>query len=323
MEIAAAMRKRLVWLKRAKEPDLALWEMAHPGNSRAPALLLHGATYGAAIFDLERDGYSLTAALASAGINVWALECRGYGASGNTPVMNAAASSHPPYARAEDVVGDVAAAIAHIRQVTGAAAVDLIGFSWGSVVASLFAERFPEEIRRLALYAPLYAERNELWLQRIGDPDNRELLAPRYGSYRLITLQDTFDRWNDDLPPGAPERFRENGIPELLFGTQAELDAGSKQRQPYSFRCPNGALADLIRIFNGKPIYDPAKLTMPVLLIRGEHDTTSTLPDVRNILGSLRHSGGRYVEIAGGSHFLCVERNRHKLYRVLCDFLIG
>jgi pimeloyl-ACP methyl ester carboxylesterase len=178
-------------------------------------------------------------------------------------------------------------------------------------------------VRRLALYAPLYAERNETWLRRIGDPDNSELLAPRYGSYRLITLQDTFERWNDDLPAGDPELFREQGIPELLFDTQAELDTGSEERHPRSFRCPNGALADLIRIFNGHPIYNPAKLTMPLLLVRGEHDTTSTRSDARNIHSGVKHADVHYAEIAGGSHFLCVERNRHKLYEELRDFLTG
>lgn len=317
------MQKQLVKLVRPAQPVLALWEMAHAENSRTPVLLLHGATYGAAIFDLQREGYSLMGQLASFGCNVYALEVRGYGASGDAPVMNAPASDHPPYARASEVVSDVAAAVAHIRRKTGTEAVDMIGFSWGTIVGSLFAERFPEEIRRLALYAPLYAERNETWLARIADPDSGGLLAPKYGSYRLITLQDTFDRWNDDLPTGDPEQFRESGIPELLFETQAALDAGADQRRPRSFRCPNGALADLVSIFNGHPIYDPAKLTIPVLLVRGEHDTTSTRSDAKNIQSRIRHSRVGYTEIAGGSHFLCVERNRHKLYKELRDFLTG
>jgi pimeloyl-ACP methyl ester carboxylesterase len=297
--------------------------MAHAGSTRTPVLLLHGATYGAAIFDLAREGYSLMAELAALGLNVYALECRGYGASGDTAVMNAPASSNPPYARAEEVISDVASAVTHIRQATGATLIDVIGFSWGSIVASLFAERFSNEVRRLGLYAPLYAERNEGWLRRIGDPENLELLAPRFGSYRLISLQDTFVRWNDDLPSGDPEQFRESGIPELLFGTQAGLDPNSSQRQPRSFRCPNGALGDLIQIFNGKPLYGPSKLTMPLLLVRGEHDTTSTRSDAKNLISRVRHTNVRYAEIEGGSHFLCVERNRHKLHLALRDFLTG
>src|SRR5260370_42387548 len=42
-----------------------------------PRLLLHGATFGARLFDLPRLGYSLMAALASEGRAVYAVDIRG------------------------------------------------------------------------------------------------------------------------------------------------------------------------------------------------------------------------------------------------------
>ena len=61
-----------------------------------------------------------------------------------------------------------------------------------------------------------------------------------------------------------------------LFEAAAGLDALAGSHHPPAFRCPNGAFADLIEVFNGRPLYDPGTIEAPVLLVRGERDTTST-----------------------------------------------
>jgi hypothetical protein len=50
---------------------------------------------------------------------------------------------------------------------------------------------------------------------------------------------------------------------------QLLLDPRSGNIEPPAFRCPAGPLADLMGVFNGRPLYDPRKLTMPTLLLRG------------------------------------------------------
>ena len=133
-----------------------------------------------------------------------------------------------------------------------------------------------DQIARLALYAPLYGEDNIAWLERIADPCDRRRLAPTYGAYRLITLSDLVRRWDDELPTRDSSLFREDGIPELVFEALASLDPLSTSRNPPAFRCPNGALADMVTTFNGQPLYEAARLTMPTLLLRGAEDATST-----------------------------------------------
>lgn len=315
------MEKRLIKLARDDGPALGMWEMFDPRAQLPPLLLVHGATYGAAIFDLDRKGYSLMRELAGHGRSVYALDVRGYGASVSTSVMNAAASDHPPYARASDAMHDIALATDYACERHAAEQIDVVGFSWGTITASMFAAQSPARIRRLGLYAPLFGQRNELWLDRIGETRNRSALASRYGAYRLVSLADTLQRWNEDLPSANTALFRDEGIAELLFYTQAALDPRARTAEPNSFRCPNGALADLIEVMSGRPMVDAAKLTMPTLLVRGAHDTTSTLADAQQFLKQIWHSGARYTEIPGGSHFLCVERNRHKLYEELQGFL--
>ena len=60
---------------------------------------------------------------------------------------------------------------------------------------------------------------------------------------------------------------------------------------------------------------------MPVLLIRGEHDTTSTAIDAQRLLAAIASPVKHYRVIAPGSHFLCIERNCARLYHELNDFL--
>jgi pimeloyl-ACP methyl ester carboxylesterase len=300
---------------------LGLHEMRPPGDCRVPpVLLLHGATFAAALFDLPHPGYSLMAALARAGRAVYALDVRGYGTSVGG-VIDQPPQAHPPFAGAKDAAQDVAAAVSFVCRRCAAPAVDLIGFSWSTIVAARYAGDNPQSVRRLALYAPLFAEHNPAWLDRIADAHDRSRLAPAFGAYRLVTAANVLDRWNNDLPGGDTGLFREDGIAELVFETLAALDPRSPLQAPRAFRCPNGALADLVEVFNGRPLYDPAKLAMPVLLIRGEQDTTSTATDAQRLLAAIASPVKRYRGIAPGSHFLCIERNRARLYDEFNDFL--
>lgn len=289
------------------------------GLDRPPVLLVHGATLGAALFDLPRAGYSLMAALARDGRAVYAVDVRGYGTSLGDFLDRPLEDR--PIARAEEVAPDIAASVAFVRERCGASVVDLVGFSWGSVTASRYASAHPAHVRRLALYAPLFAESNGLWLDRIADPQDRRRLVPGFGAWRLVTAANLIERWNGDLPHPDPSRFREEGVGEMVFETIAALDPTAATRRPPAFRCPNGALADMVRIFNGEALYEPAALTMPVLVVRGEHDTTSTDTDARGLLARLASPEKQYRVVAGGSHFLCIERSRQALYDVLGQFL--
>ena len=155
-----------------------------------PVVLLHGATFGSAMFDIPVPGYSFQAFLAARGWNNFALDVRGYGRSGPCPVLDAPPEENPPYARLDDAVEDLAAGVRLALEESGAATAHVVGFSWGTVVASAFAERYPALIERLVLYAPLHGEVNDLWIERIGDPDDRTRVNPRLGAYRWVGLED-------------------------------------------------------------------------------------------------------------------------------------
>ncbi len=286
-----------------------------------PILLVHGATLGANLFDVPRRGYSLMAWLTRRSRAVYALDVRGFGNSLGGEVMNAEPDAHAPFARAEDAVRDIGAAADFILARERVAALDIIGFSWGTITSALYATRAPERIARLALYAPLYAEVNQLWLDRIADPELPTRLNRRIGAHRSVTKNELTSRWDADLPTRNTDLYREGGIPELVFDVFAALDPRSRGLEPASFRCPAGPLADLVSVFNGRPLYDPHKLTMPTLLVRGSDDTTSTDTDARRLLAAVTSPQKAYCVIAPGSHFLILEKNRSELYRRLSEFL--
>jgi len=316
------MTKRLLRIEAADgETALALWEMQPIGKAiHPPVLLVHGATFGAALFDLPLAGYSLMQELARGGRFVYAVDVRGYGTSNGNGVINSPPAAHPPFSRARQAIGDIGVAVSEIRRRQSVHAIDLIGFSWGTITAGWYASGHVACVRRLVLYAPLFAEKNMMWLDRIGDSADRSRLADHFGAYRLITRADVIARWDSDALGKAAD-VREDGVVESLFEAAARLDALAGSRQPPAFRCPNGAFADLIEVFNGRPLYDPGTIAAPVLLVRGEGDTTSTASDMRRLQTAVGSAEKSCLEIPDGSHFLCIEKNHMNLYRAITAYL--
>ena len=292
-----------------------------PNKSLPPVLLVHGATFGSELFDLPLPGYSLMEELAAHGRPVYALDVRGYGHSLGGRQMNEPPALNPPFARLDDAVKDIGTAVEFILRLEEASTVHLVGFSWGTAACARYVCRESSYVSRLVLYAPLYAEMNPMWLERIGDPNDRTKLDPNIGAYRFVKEDDVRNRWDSDIGSPYPDVYREHNLPEIIFESLASLDPLAYSQQPPAFRSPTGALADLIGIFNGRPLYDPEKITMPVLLIRGDNDTTSTDTDAKNLLRKIASQQKEYEVVTPGSHFLCVEKNRARLYQSLNKFL--
>ncbi|MEM1315690.1 MAG: alpha/beta hydrolase, partial [Pseudomonadota bacterium] len=73
--------------------------------------------------------------------------------------------------------------------------------------------------------------------------------------------------------------------------------------------------------FNGRPVYDPAAIRSPTLLIRGGADPTSTRTDALTLLDRLGASDRQYVEIAGGAHFVSAETRAPQVFSAVNAFL--
>ena len=84
-------------------------------------------------------------------------------------------------------------------------------------------------------------------------------------------------------------------------------------------RFPAGPSADLADLQQGRTYYDPARLDMPVLLVRGEWDAWPSDADYRALSAAIK--GARYASIPRGTHVMHLEAARFKLYEEVLDFL--
>ena len=122
---------------------LAVWQKKPAQAARAVMVLLHGRTWSSLPnFDLQVPGEkrSFMDALVDAGLDVYAVDMRGYGA---TP-RDASGWLTPDRA-----VADVHAVIAWIQQRTPAASrlpIYLFGLSRGAMVAAMAAQQKPETL---------------------------------------------------------------------------------------------------------------------------------------------------------------------------------
>src|SRR3954447_8607337 len=128
---------------------LAVWEKWPAGTARGVALLVHGATYpGQTAFDFSfpgGDDYSLMDYLVDRGLGTVTFSVRGYGRS-DAPTDGFSVNL-------EAGIADLSA-VADWLATRGYPRPYLLGWSWGGAISARYAERRPERVERLVLYAP-------------------------------------------------------------------------------------------------------------------------------------------------------------------------
>ncbi len=303
-------------------PRLALRHRPAKGLRRGAVLFVHGATFASELYDLPLPGYSWMEAAAEAGRDAFAVDLRGYALSERPPCFDRPAAEHPPYARALDVLVDIDRAVEAVRERTGDSQIDLVGGSWGSVTCSLYVcSPNARKVRRLALYAPLYGEWNGPWLSICGAPDDPGRLNPNLGAYRWVEEATIRQRWDGEIPTADKAVYREEAVFQALFRSALEADPLWATRDPPAFRVPNGTLADLHSVFSGQPLYDPAAIRLPTLLIRGADDPTSTDSDTSRLYDALGAKERSYRVVPKASHFAMAEKAAPEIFRQTEAFL--
>jgi pimeloyl-ACP methyl ester carboxylesterase len=244
------------------------------------------------------------------GYDVYLVDVRGYGRSSRPPEFARPADENPPVVRTDVAERDVAAAVDFILKRRRLGSLDLIGWSWGTVLMGRYASEHKTKVHRLVLYAPN-------WLH---DPPNAQ---PTLGAYRTWTMEDA----RKNLLAGAPDLKKSELLSPAVFeawsAAEIATDPEGAKQSPPVVRTPNGRYAD-DRDYEsaGKALWDPSEITAPTLVVVGDWDGVAPPARAQAVFSKLINAAERrLVQIGEATHFVLLEKNRLQLYREVQMFL--
>jgi pimeloyl-ACP methyl ester carboxylesterase len=281
------------WTRKG-EADLFLWRKIAPeGAPRGVALFVHGSSMASQpTFDLHVPGRPWSSAMdwfAARGFDCWCVDMEGYGRSTKNRGLRATIS---------EGADDLEAAADHIAGVTGAASMAVYGISSGALRAACFAERRPGQVSRLALDAyvwtgagsPTLAERRK----KLDQFRRMERRPVDRAFVRSIFARDH---------PGTAEARVVEAFADAILSLDDSMPTGT-----YVDMCAN------------LPLNDPARLTMPTLIMRGQHDGIASFDDLIDFFRKLPHPDKQFTVMPGISHASFQQKNYLMVYDILHAF---
>ncbi len=280
-------------------------QVRHLFNDGPPVLYVHGATFPAAlsIGYAFSDGQSWEAYLQTAGFDVWSFDFAGFGGSDRSGGVASLTESRAPAAAAQ-----IARVVDHIRAQRDDAPVMMIAHSWGSIAAGCFLESHNHLVERLVFFGPI---------------------APRYAACkvevselsasRLITVAAQLQRFIADVPEGEGPLLAEPGL-ERWGPAYLASDPAALTRDPPCVEVPGGPAADIAAAWQGELAYDPARVRVPTLLVRGEWDSLCTDEDSLRLLDGLGSEEKHDLVIPGATHLMHLETGRFALWESVAGF---
>lgn len=282
-----------------------------PDTGRA-VLYVHGGTFPSALSIAHRfDGWSWRDSLCAAGFHVWGIDFHGFGVfSDPWPELAQPAEAHPPLGRTADASRQLEHAVRFIVAHHRVSGVSLVAHSWGSIVAGHFAGRCPELVERMVLFGPITRR----------DPEAPPVRLP---AWRLISVQDQWDRFTADVPSDAPPVLSVRHFADWAE-RYLDCDPASRGRTPPAVKTPAGPFQDIFDAWAGDLAYDPARVRAPVAIIRGAWDGMCTDADAAWLRAALSGAAERRdVVIPRATHLMHLEEGRAALYRATEAFLRG
>ncbi|WP_288480081.1 alpha/beta hydrolase [uncultured Deinococcus sp.] len=251
-----------------------------PGEARGAVLLTHG--FGEYAGRYVSRYHGLIPALTAQGLDVYAYDQRGHGASeGRRAVVDL-----------NLLVGD------HLRAREALRGLDrplfAFGHSMGGLITAASAARDPRGLRGVILSSPalLVGENEPVWLRR---------LAP------LIAR----------AAPGLPAaRLATGGLSRLA----AEVEAYGADGEVYRGGVPALSGASMLRL--SASLWESyASWRLPTLIVHGSADKITDPRGSRRFAGAIASADKTYVEIEGGYHELLNDEPRDEVRALILDWL--
>jgi pimeloyl-ACP methyl ester carboxylesterase len=273
------------------EVRLFLWEKyAGAPDGKPAALFVHGSSMASQpTFDLTVPGRADSSVMdwfAQRGYTCWCVDMEGYGRSDK---------SRDVYCDIANGADDLAAATDYIARTRGIDRFLVYGISSGALRAALFAERYPDRIARLALDAFVWTGEGAPTLVERRKKLPQFLAAKRRPIDRAF-VNSIFAR---DHPECAEQRV---------------VDAFADAILALDDSIPNGTYIDMCAKL---PIVDPARITAPTLLMRGQYDGIATFDDLLEFFKRLPNPDKQFTVMAGISHASFQQKNYRMVYDIL------
>lgn len=274
---------------------LFLWEKRAPGplKGKGTIVFVHGSSMASQpTFDLHVNGRPFSSAMnwfAVQGYDTWCVDMEGYGRSDkDRPITNDISNG----------ADDLAAATSYIQDLRGTGPFLVYGISSGALRAATFAERHPERVARLALDAFVWTGKGSPTLE-----DRRKKLPQFESSLRRpIDLDFVRSIFSRDHPDTAE--------PEVV-------EAFAEMITALDDSVPNGTYIDMC---SRLPLVEPAKITVPTIIMRGEHDGIAGMEDLLDFFALLPSSDKQFTVMRGISHASFQQKNYLMVYDILDGF---
>jgi pimeloyl-ACP methyl ester carboxylesterase len=271
---------------------LFLWEKPS-AEKRGTILFVHGSSMASQpTFDLEVPGRldsSVMDWFAERGFDTWCMDNEGYGRSDKKRPINSDISNG-----ADDLAAGSEYILSRIRHKK----LLVYGISSGALKAALFAQRHPERVARLALDAFVWTGEGS---PTLAERKNR---LPAFTSKNRRPIDRAFVRsiFNRDHPGTADD---------------ATIEAFAAAILALDDSMPTGTYVDMC---SKLPIVDPAKISVPTLLLRGEYDGIAGMDDLLAFYRRLPHPDKQFSVMEGISHASFQQKNYLTVYHLLHGF---
>jgi pimeloyl-ACP methyl ester carboxylesterase len=276
-------------------------------------LFVHGGTYpGETAFDLPLGGVSWMDYVAQRGFDVYLMDVRGYGPSTRPPQMNRPPGESPPIVHTDVAVRDVGAVVDHILARRGVSKINLLGWSWGTVLAGAYTAQNNDKIQRLVLYAPSFIRAS--FIRATPSPIAAE---GQLGAYRTVTKDAAQKRRRTGLSDERAKDLMPDEWFDMWWAANMASDPVGAAQNPPVVRAPNGVIEDDRKYWSArKAYYDPSHITVPTLLILAEWDADTPFYMAQAVFAKLTDVPRRRLVLIGeGTHGVALEKNRMQLFR--------
>jgi pimeloyl-ACP methyl ester carboxylesterase len=270
---------------------LFMWEKFAGSPQGKPAVLfVHGSSMASQpTFDLDvpgRPDSSVMDWFARRGFDCWCVDMEGYGRSDKHRDITC------DIANGAD---DLAAATQYMLSLRAMKGLLTYGISSGALRAALFAQRHPDRVARLALDAFVWTGEGAPTLEQRRKKLPEFLKSKRRPIDRAF-VQSIFQRDHPDcVEPRVVEAFA-----DAILALDDSM--------------PNGTYIDMC---SKLPVVDPAQITVPTIVMRGQFDGIAAIDDLIEFFKRLPSPDKQFSVMAGISHASFQQKNYLMVYQIL------